>query len=531
MAAIDNNYDVILIGSGIGALTVASLMAQLRGKRVLLLERHWVAGGYTHTFERKGFHWDPGLHYVGQMEPGTFPRKLFDLVTRRQVDWQRMPEPFEKFRYPDFNFDAYGDPQQFQADLMRRFPPEASGIRQYFQDLGKAQAALFLYAAAQNSAWIFKLLKVMAKVWHRMDLSLTTQAYLDRHFQDPALKALLASQWLDYGLPPEKSPFAVHATIVSHYLNGGYYPVGGSGKIAQSVQGIVEEHGGQVLLNREVTEVLLDQGRAVGVRARNLRKRNQVEDYYAPVVVSNAGAYNTYCKIIPKQYPIPFRDSLTQFLQNHPPATNVSLFIGFAASPRQLGFRGANHWLYESYDHNAIHASKGEWTEQGQPLQAYLSFPSLKDPEATKHTAEVIAIANYGSFAQWRDQPWRRRGQGYINFKERIRTGILGMIERHYPGFSDLIDHCEVATPVTNEHFTAHPLGGIYGMPMVPERFTPENQPWTRVKTPVPGLYMTGSDVYMLGIMGALLGGLLTLSQLPDGVSLFQVFKDTTKAH
>ena len=90
-------YDLILIGSGIGALTVASLMAQLRGKRVLILERHYIAGGFTHSFQRQGFHWDPGLHYVGQMQAGSSPRNLFDLITKRGVTWQRMAEPFEKF--------------------------------------------------------------------------------------------------------------------------------------------------------------------------------------------------------------------------------------------------------------------------------------------------------------------------------------------------------------------------------------------------------------------------------------------------
>ncbi len=87
-------FDAIVIGSGMGALTVASLLAQLRGRRVLVLERHFKAGGFTHDFTRGRFHWDVGLHYVGEMRPGQRMRAVFDLVTRRAVEWNPMPEPF-----------------------------------------------------------------------------------------------------------------------------------------------------------------------------------------------------------------------------------------------------------------------------------------------------------------------------------------------------------------------------------------------------------------------------------------------------
>lgn len=525
------DYDLILIGSGIGALSVASLMAQLRNKRVLILERHFVAGGFTHTFQRKGFHWDPGLHYVGQMQPGSSTRNLFDLVTNQQVQWQKMTEPFEKFVYPGVSFDLYGDPQRFQADLIERFPNEAQAIRQYFKDVSKAAAALFLDAAKQNSAFLFKVVGTVAKLWHGTSLNLTTQDYLDQHFQDPQLKALLTSQWLDYGLPPKESPFALHAMIVSHYLKGGFYPIGGPGTIAKSVEQTVGAHGGQVLVNREVTEILLDGGQAAGVRVRNLKaKKETFEEYYAPVVVSNAGAYNTYMKFIPDSVPIPFRESLQQFVQKYPPATNVSVYIGFKDDPRQLGFKGENHWIYNTFDHQTVDQQKDSWIQTGEPLQVYLSFPSLKNPDAQKHTAELIAVADYASFKRWRDQTWLHRDNDYKALKQRIQSILIGLVEKHYPGFSDLVDYCEVSTPLTNEHFTAHPNGGMYGLPMRAERFAPENRGWTRIKTPVPGLYMTGSDVFMLGIVGSMMGALLTTSQLPDGISIPQGFAAAAKA-
>ena len=525
------DYDLILIGSGIGALTVASLMAQLRNKRVLILERHFVAGGFTHSFQRRGYHWDPGLHYVGQMETGSSTRNLFDLVTNQQVQWQKMPDSFEKFVYPGLTFDVYSDPKLFQADLIARFPREAEAIRQYFKVLNKAAEALFLDAARHNGTLLFKLFGWAAKLWNGIDLNLTTQEYLNQYFQDPQLKALLASQWGDYGVPPQESPFALHATIVQHYLEGGYYPIGGAGTIAQSVQQLVEAQGGNIRLNREVTTVLIEDGRAVGVRVRNLKtKESEIEDYYAPVIVSNAGAYNTYLNFIPTSYPIPFRASLRQFFQDHPPATNVALYVGFSGDPRQLGFKGENHWIYNTFDHQAADRHKSDWIKAGEPPQVYLSFPSLKDPKAQKHTAEISADADYDSFAQWRDQPWLHRDQQYRDLKQRLQTVLLDVVDHHYPGFLELVDYCEVSTPLTNEHFTAHPQGAMYGLPKEQARFAPQNRAWTQVKTPLPGLYMTGSDVFSTGVVGSMIGALFTTSHLPDGVSIPQGFTAAAKA-
>lgn len=521
----DRHYDLIVVGSGMGGLTVASLMAQLRGKRVLVLERHFKPGGFTHTFKRQQFHWDVGLHYVGQMGEGNSTRQVFDLMTQQNVQWNRMPEPFERFIYPEMTFDLYGNPQRFQADLVAKFPQEKRAIQRYFRDLPKAAAALFLRNLRLNGNWFFQLGSYLGQWWSGIDLNLTTQQYLDRYFTNPQLKALLVSQWGDYGLPPALSPFAVHATVVLHYLNGGYYPVGGAGAIAQSVQAIVEKLGGQFLVNREVMQIIVENGRAVGVQVRKVNAPAENEEtYYAPVIVSDAGAANTYLKLIPSDYPIPFRESLRQFVQKHSSITNVTLYLGLSKDPRMFGFRGENHWFYEGIDHNATYQKRQQWITAERVPQCYLSFPSLKDPQARAHTAEIIAFVSYDTFQPWQTQPWLHRDEEYQRLKSRISQMLIAEVERHYPGFTNLIAFHELSTPLTNEHFTAHVKGGIYGLPAVPEKFVPENAGWTKVKTPLPGLYLTGADLYMGGIVAAMMAGVTTLSCLPDGISLPQIF-------
>ena len=519
-------YDVILIGSGMGALTVASLLSQLRGQRVLILERHFKPGGFTHDFTRGRFHWDVGLHYVGDMAPSDRIRGLFDLITRGGVTWRRMPEPFERFLYPDFCFDVYADPARFEADLCDRFPSEVSAIRRYFRDIQQTAHAFTSVTLHDNAQIPLRWAFGARAWWNGRHLDDTTRSYLDTRFRDPLLRAVLASQWGDYGLPPGQSSFAVHSVIANHYLRGAYYPTGGAGTIAESVQVVVEAAGGKVIVNREVTEILVENGRAVGVRAckRSRENRGAAEEYRAPVIVSNAGAATTFLRLLPDSTPIPFRARLAEFVRRYPPATNVSLFVGLSGDPRRVGVHGGNVWIYSDLDHDGVFARRREALERGRPEQVYVSFPSLKDPSAQAHTAELITFADYNQFARWKDQPWRRKDADYQNLKDRIADGLVSLVDSRLPGFADLVEFRELATPLTNAYFTAHAGGGIYGLSAVPERFAPANAAWRRAETPVPGLYMTGADQMVGGIVSAMISGIMTLNALPGGVPFREAF-------
>jgi all-trans-retinol 13,14-reductase len=517
-----NQYDLILIGSGMGALTVASLMAQLRDKRVLVLEKHNRPGGYTHDFKRGRYHFDTGLHYLGQMQKGSMTRRMFDLITDGKVEWACMPDPFDTFVYPELRFDVYADLNHSVAALCDLFPGEARAIRRYFKDAKKAAGSLAMQMNRRNAWFVMRGISAVARTMLRQPLGLTTKMYLDTHFNNPQLKALLASQWGDYGLPPGMSPFGLHGMIVNFYSKGGFYPSGGSGTIADSVQGIVEGRGGRFLVRREVTSILIRDERAVGVRTKKAGARDNTaeEEYRAPAIVSNAGALETYLKLLPPGQPIAFRADLERFVRDHPPTTNLTLFLGFSRDPRELGFNGANLWIYDGFDHDAIFAEGSAWLESGQPRHAYVSFHSLKDPEATAHSAEVLSFTDYEFFSPWSNQPWNRRDKAYKEMKERIAEAMIGFVDRFFPGFGDIVEYKELGTPLTNEHFTGHYQGATYGLRSVSERFLPANIAWTHPKTPVPGLYLTGADVAGLGVTGAMMGGFMCLGHLPDGLRM-----------
>jgi phytoene dehydrogenase-like protein len=499
-------YDAIVIGSGMGGLAFASIMAKLRKWRVLVLERHFKIGGFTHTFTRPGgWSWDVGLHYVGEMGEGMMGRRLFDFITEGRVKWNPLPDVYDVFVYPNLQVRACKGEAQLRSALIDAFPNERSNIEQYFRDLRSATRWANLHFAAMAMP---PLLAWMVRAVNRFtaDLPLEiTQQYLERRFGDPRLRAVVTSQWADYGLPPGLSAFATHAVIASHYLNGAWYPDGGGGEIAKATGATIRAAGGEILPNHEVMRVLLEGRRAVGVEVNtNKGKQATRAEFRAPVIVSDAGAWNTFTRMVPA-CALPFRDQLTS-----PPEgfEVVELFLGLRRDPRELGFEGENHWIFESFDHNEIYARRNGVLD-GRAAMAYLSFPSLKDTHAQRHTAEIIAPLSYRSLEAHRREPWRRRGAEYESAKHRITRALLDLVERHHPGFGDLVEYSELGTPLTFEHFTAAPSGSIYGYPATPEKY---GKAWLGPRTLIENLYLTGTDVALLGIMGALMGAVLTAS-------------------
>ncbi|MBV6492655.1 MAG: hypothetical protein LDLANPLL_00652 [Turneriella sp.] len=536
MQMLIEKYDTIFIGSGIGTILCAAILARYRNEKVLILERHFKAGGFTHAFKRKNkFFWDVGIHYIGDLGEGSILRKLFDLISQGTLKWQKMPEVFEKFVYPDLTFSVYSGVERFKNDLTKLFTDEKENIEQYFEDIKKINVWFGRYVTIRGKAPFIDHVEEAFYEKEGFNPRLSTKEYLDYRFRNARLKALLVSQWGNYGLPPSESSFLMHAMVAQHYFNGGYYPVGGAHKIFESIEEVIKEKGGAVLTSHTVKEILIESGAAVGVRVEAEREDGgTMKEFYADKIISDAGSFNTYQKLL-AHTEIPFRDGLNAFYKKHPVVTNVTLYLGLKDDPRSLGFHGENHWIYTSYDHDAnfneSRASSSKdalspaWLESGKIAGAYLSFPSLKDPDAKAHTAEIIAFTDYTFFQKWKDQKWKKRDEEYKALKEKISTMLIDFIDVRYPGFKNLIEYHELSTPITTEHFTDHPQGSIYGVPPVPERFAASGAPWCNPVTPFKNLYLTGADVSSPGIAGAMMGAVATLSQIPNGFKLLDLMR------
>ncbi|MCS6972179.1 MAG: NAD(P)/FAD-dependent oxidoreductase [Leptospiraceae bacterium] len=519
------DYDTIFIGSGIGTQLAAAALVRLCGERVLILERHFTPGGFTHTFKRKNrFFWDVGIHYIGDLAEGSILHRLFHFLSGGSLKWQKMPKVFDKFIYPDLTFGVPDDPEEFARALIRLFPEEESAIHKYLTDIRKTNTWFGRHIGLRGRAPFTENFEGDFVAKEGFNPRHSVAQYLDQNFRDRRLKGLLVSQWGNYGLPPQKASFLIHAAVVQHYFHGGYYPLGGSHRIFDSLKPILEKTQSMVLTAHEVKEILLEKDRAVGVRAVALREPGKPEKILrSKKIFSNAGAYTTYLRLLPEK--MPFADALRQFYTENPVVSNVTLYLGLKTDPRRLGFGGENYWIYSSYDHDANFARGADWVLRDEPVGAYLSFPSLKNGEAKSHTAEIIAFTDYRIFERWKDAPWRRRGEEYNTLKERISQALLRYVEKFFPGFCELVEYQELSTPITTEYFTGHPLGGIYGVPCVPERFLSQKSPWCNPRTPIENLYLTGADASTPGIAGAMMGAVAALSQLPQPIRLTDLLR------
>lgn len=514
-AQLEDLWDAIVIGSGMGGLTTAVMLAKHAGKRVLVLERHYTAGGFTHTFHRPGFEWDVGLHYVGQMRQGEAVRKAFDHLTGGAVKWQPMPEVYDRVCVEDGagpdggsrRFDYVAGPKHMRQQLVEWFPTEAKAIDRYLELVkGAGQLSLYFYAEkALPVAWKPLIGGMLRRSYLRFAKKTTAQV-LKKLKASPELAGVLTAQWGDYGLPPAESSFAIHATIVGHYLRGAAYPVGGAGAIAAAMAPIIESTGGKVVAAAEVEQILLRGRRAIGVKMTDGR------EFRAPIIFSDAGAITTFERLLPQNL------SATRKLRKKlaaigPSTAHVSLYVGLNASDAELGMDPANLWVFPSLDHDANMARFAADVDAPLPL-TYLSFPSAKDPDfARRHpgksTVEVITLVPYEWFAKWESSRWHHREEEYEALKAKLTQRLLETLERHVPAVRGKIEHAELSTPLTTRHFANHAHGEIYGLSSRPERYKLRE---LEARTPVKGLYLTGQDVVSLGVAGALFGGVISAS-------------------
>jgi phytoene dehydrogenase-like protein/NAD(P)H-flavin reductase len=500
--AAHKHFDAVVIGSGIGGLTAAALMARYQRKRVLVLEQHFEIGGQTHAFRRKGYSWDVGLHYVGEMTPGSLTRNVMDAVTDGEVRWRKMPSRFDRVAFADLELAVPDDPISYQNELFRLFPHEKAAIVRYFADVARTRSWLQRrMMGAFFPAPISEAMRFSAR-WLPADAVNTTQRYLDQHVRDSRLQMLLTYAWGNYGLPPQSSAFAAHALITSHYLQGAYYPEGGAERIGRAAERVIEQAGGAVLINSDVQKILLEGGRAVGVRARHAPAGEEI-DYRANIIISAVGANLTYSRLLPGGK-IPIVDAAVNRLPRLDNGCSaVILYLGLEREPTDLGIAGENHWIFVDANPNDLHGATVDLLA-GQPRAVYVSFPSLKAADGRPATAELIALVDPAAFQHWHNTHWRQRGVDYEALKDCIADGLLRFVETRLPGLRRLVCYAELATPLSIEHFTARAGGRMYGIALTPERL---REPWLQPATPVRGLYLAGSDAATLGIVGAMMGG------------------------
>jgi all-trans-retinol 13,14-reductase len=503
------SYDAIVIGSGIGGLGAAALLARYGRKRVLVLERHYTLGGFTHVFHRPGYEWDVGVHYIGDVQPGAMLRGIFDEITDGQLKWAGMGAVYDQVVLGDEEFQFVRGKENLRRALTERFPSERRAIDAYFTLVARVIAStpfFFMEKAipAPLAAVAGRLLRWPFLRYARR----TTREVLESLTSDQRLIGVLTGQWGDYGLPPGESSFAIHALVTNHYFEGGYYPIGGASRIAETIVPAIAAAGGKVLVNAEVAEIVVQSGRAAGVRMA-------ADDAIirAPLVISDAGAANTFGRLLPEEARVR-AGALEAMRSVRPSIAHLCLYVGLKGTAEEIGLPRANLWIYPDEHHDATFAALKEGAEQVS--FAYISFPSAKDPDFTRRhpgrsTIDILTAVPYERFAAWEEKRWKKRGDDYEVRKDRLARQILEVLYTHVPQAKGKVDVFELSTPLTTRHFSNYATGELYGLDHTPQRF---EQRWLRPRTRVPGLYLTGQDITSCGVAGALMGGILTASNI-----------------
>ncbi len=505
-----NEWGVIVIGSGMGGMAAAAALSKT-GHKVLLLEQYHTPGGLTHSFTHDGFTWDVGIHYLGGLAPGDPEKDLLDWLCAEPIEFASMGAVYDTLHVGDSKPLRLSRPYEAQElDFKARFPEEAEAIEGWMNAMREGREALLTAMLIRSLPAPFdaglkwwkrnKLDKWCGRTTNEVAYSLTDNENLIR---------ALTSQWGDFGGRPSTASFALHAMTVGSYLeSGAWYPVGGGAAFAQHMLPTISAGGGETRTGVKVTSLLMEGGRVTGVTTAD------GETIRSGTVISNIGARETVECLLPND--CGHQDWIEDVRALNPNVAHFSLFLGFEGDIESAGATRSNHWIYPSGTVDAL------WEEapNGAPPGFFVSFASLKDPaydpgSKQKHAGEVLALTDWSTVEHWAIERSGIRGADYQDFKQSVEDRMFEQFENYFPELAKLVVHRELATPLTTVSVTRHYQGAFYGLDVSPKRVLSEA---LRPKTPIKGLFLSGQDVCSPGVAGALWGGVLTAANVDPKV-------------
>ena len=504
---VEGQFDAIVIGSGIGGMSTAAFFAK-EGKKVLVLERHYTPGGFSHVYMRKGYEFDVGVHYVGEThDPNSQISKIFRYLTDDSIAWESMGEVHDKMVFGNEIYEFHKGADAFAEKMKSYFPAidDVLAIDEYMALIKKSQVPIVVYFAEKT---LPPFLQIFFSGWMKrkaINLNKPTLTVMQSITKNKKLIAVLTGQFGDYGLNPTASSFLMHATLVSHYLNGGNYPIGGSTRLFDGMAATVLKAGGQIFVNAEVKEIITDRKKAIGVKMKDGKK------YFAKKIISNAGVYNTYTRLLPESV---LAGSNISFALSEikPSVGHFCLYVGLRYSANDLKLGKANYWVFpDQYDHDRSVEEYKRNPDVEFPV-TYISFPSAKDPDWDRRypnrcTLEIISMAPMEWFDKWKHSEWSQRDDAYLKLKEDVSQRLLEVLYKFEPQLRGKVDFYELSTPLSTQHFMGNMFGEIYGVDHDISRF---NSAILRPQTPVKNLYLTGQDIVTCGVAGAATSGMLT---------------------
>ena len=503
--------DIIVVGTGAGGMTAALKLAR-DGCRVLVLEAMPCFGGYLNPFQRNGYRYDTGLHYVGDLAAGGgFWMMLEELGLAQHLSFVELdPDGFDRYVFPHHEVAVCKGSERFQHRLQRMFNDERQAVDRFFAVFEDITTAV-RDAADTRGKWLLRLLFILRHPemirYHRQ----TYQQLLDGITSNPRLQAALSAMSGNLGTPPERASSIMAVMVMNHYLSGAYYPRGGSGAMRDA---FVQE--------------LLQQGVVMrsGCRVTSITKKGKEfavatetdETFSARAVVSNVDPTLTLCDLVKPVDLVPSR--LRKKARRLRPSDGAFYaFIGTGLDVKQLGITDANLVHINGYDLNAIINGLTAPQIPDQVPYFFLTSPSVKDPMGGHapdgyHSLQVITGTSYRIFEKWSALPSGRRGPEYESLKRRIGMQLIRDVERYIPGLADNITQLTFATPLTNEYWVGARKGGNFGPDQTPSQVGPGR--FIDCSTGIKGLFLTGAGTLGGGVMSCIASGFMAAMKTID---------------
>ena len=434
------NYDIIIIGAGLGGLTAGAKLAK-QGKKILLIEQHDRPGGCATTFTRKGFTFEVGLHEMDGPGPRDLKVKIFrDLGLSEKVTLLDVPE-FYRFVNNRYDVVVSHNPEEAQTKLSKLFPGDEEGIKTYFYYLLNAR-------------------KILAE--GNLDAGKSLGEFLDEHIHNDDLKLILLGN-LGYFHDDPYSISLIYYMIAqgSYYGGKASFVKGGSQKLSNALVSVIEENGGIVILNHLITEIIFDNDRPAGVRYENTAgKTKEVFTAYAGEIVVNASVPALATKLLPLSHGKELSEKIEGLKIG---ASLLTVYFGFRKSLKKIGNTHYSTFIFDptiKTQKDILPNNHAGFETRGFTLVDYSQIDS--DLAPTGKGVGAVCCIDYASDWEGLDR------ETYLKKKDHVAETIIARCEKLIPGFRDALEYSEVGTPLTVKRYTLNPAGAVYGFAQNP---------------------------------------------------------------
>ncbi len=457
--------DYLIIGSGLSALTFGALMAN-SGKTVQILEAHEHPGGFGHTFTMaKKYTFNAQFHYVWNCGEGQSVNQVLKrLGLDKEVTFERYdPNGFDHMRMPGYAMDIPSEPAELIQRLSALFPAHGDRIRQFVDEVEKTGAGLKIVAPPIDPIALLK--HPQAAFSAISNVNSTLQDVFDKFQLPQAAQTLLALQWLDFLLPPDQLSFFAWVALFRGYQAGAFYPTQHFEDVINSLVKVIESHGGEVLLNHEISNFQVTDKTVTGVQAMDLTT-HQTAEFTGDTVICNIDPQRA-AKMIGEEK---FSQKVRRKLDYEYSASNYMAYcVVKDLDLRDYGFGKWNLSHTGHEDLNEAFAQMYDRHDYSNPSFA-ITTPTLmttasRDCPEDCQIVEFLTVANYDYFKQLREND----PKAYRQKKQEILDSILDVVEKHYvPNFRQHLVFDITGSPTTNERYCWCPEGNSYGSILTP---------------------------------------------------------------